>query len=87
MDLSDHFVSCIKRWYGKKGEEWLKQLPEQIETCAAQWNLKIGAAMPNLSANYVCNAELPDGIEVILKISPHKKPIMEMEAVEHLTNH
>ena len=87
MNLSDHFITCIKRWYGKEGEQWLKHLPEHIEKCAVRWDLKIGIAMPNLSANYVCNAQLADGTEVILKMSPHKKPVMEMEALEHLTSH
>ncbi len=87
MNLSDHFITCIKRWYGEEGESWLEHLPEHIEACAKRWDLKIGEAMPNLSANYVCDAQLPDGTEVILKMSPHKKPIMEMEALEHLNNH
>jgi streptomycin 6-kinase len=87
MNLSDHFVTCIKRWYGKEGEDWLKNLQNHIDSCAKKWDLDIGEAMPNLSVNYVANAKLSDGTEIILKMSPHKKPIMEMEALEHLTNH
>ena len=84
LDLSDHFITCIKRWYGKTGEKWLANLPDHIAACAAEWDLEIGAAMPNLSANYVTNVRLPNGEEAILKLSPHKKPFMEMEALEQL---
>tara|TARA_Y100000310_G_scaffold335354_1_gene417201 strand:- start:1041 stop:1937 length:897 start_codon:yes stop_codon:yes gene_type:complete len=87
MNLSDHFVTCIKRWYGKEGENWLKNLQNHIDACAKKWDLDIGEPMSNLSVNYVTAAKLSDGTEVILKMSPHKKPIMEMEALEHLTNH
>lgn len=63
------FESNIKNIYGKKGEEWLLNLPKIVVDIGIRYNIS-GSLMPvsNLSYNYVFSG-LKDNIPVIFKLS------------------
>ena len=62
------FENNIASLYGPQGVEWLKKLPEIVNTLAQKWNLTNISVLPNLSFNYVALC-LKDTRPVVLKIS------------------
>lgn len=53
MKIPVVFRNIISRTYGRNGDEWLKRLPEIVEFCINEWNLKNIEPLSNLSFNYV----------------------------------
>ncbi len=53
---------------GRKGKDWLKDLPQIIEELSANWSLKVEQSFPNLSYNYVAPCVCADGSRAVLKI-------------------
>lgn len=81
MDL--RFVADIKKMHGKKGEEWLNNLPQIISSFEKRWALKVGEPF-SLSYNYTAPGICEDGTPVVLKIGfPTDKEFQtEIEALK-----
>ncbi len=61
------FENNIRLIYGKKGEQWLKDLPCLVATLAVRWNLKDLNAYPDLTYNYVLKGWQEDQ-PIVLKV-------------------
>jgi streptomycin 6-kinase len=59
----------IVKIYGKRGEDWLAELPRRIEQLQRSWGLSKLKPFPNLSYSHVLEG-LQGNIPVILKLSP-----------------
>lgn len=55
--------------YGKRGEDWLAELPLRIEQLQYSWGLSKLKPLPNLSYSYVLKG-MQGNIPVILKLNP-----------------
>ena len=74
MQLPNHFIKTIQGTFGEKGQIWLKQLPDLIQTVQKRYALTVKYPVPNLSFNYVTTALRADGSEVMLKLGvPNKE--------------
>jgi streptomycin 6-kinase len=66
---------------GRKGEDWLKDLPRIIEELSASWSLEVEKSFLNLSYNYVAPCVCEGKIEAVLKIGlPEETPEIFSEA-------
>jgi streptomycin 6-kinase len=61
------------------GAAWLERLPRLAAECADRWSLALGAPFEPAHISLVVPAQLPDGMEVVLKIN-FPKPESEHEA-------
>lgn len=68
MDLPQFFKDKIKRTFGKKGEEWLKNIDNIVNGCMNKWNLRNLKLSDMLSYNLILFAESPSYGDVVLKI-------------------
>ena len=77
----------IRSMYGKAGEDWLNELPHQIEKIADLWQLRDLTPFTQLSYNYVLSGwrgEEP----IVLKLSiNHRDLQLESMALCHFKNH
>ena len=64
----------IVKIYGKRGKDWLSELPHRIEQLEHSWGLSELKPFPNLSYSYVL-AGLQGKVPVILKLSPDANSI------------
>lgn len=76
MKIPVVFKNIICRTYGRNGEEWLKKLPEIVEFCSNEWNLKNISALSKLSYNYVAFVEH----------ELHGRSILKIGVPEHIIN-
>lgn len=77
------FAHTITHTFGAAGEQWLTQLPALLSTCAARWQLTLGAPFP-LNYNYVTAATRRDGQPVVLKLGvPNPELATEIAALQH----
>jgi streptomycin 6-kinase len=82
LDLPQHFIKTITAVHDD-GAEWLAALPDTLTHVAARYELTLGAPF-TLSYNYVCAATRPDGIPVVLKLSPpYAEFYSEVAALRH----
>lgn len=65
--LPEQFVRNTVGLCGKKGEQWLKDLPKTIGELEVKWGISVGGHFPNLSYNYVAEAAYNDK-SAVLKI-------------------
>ena len=84
----DHFVRTQTELHGTEGPAWLERLPTILSTCAARWNLTLGATIEPLSYNFVTGAWRTDGTPVILKAgTPTGEFAAEAEALRLFAGH
>ena len=82
MTYPKHFIDTVTSTFDG-GAQWLQQLPEMIDQCAAQWNLTVHDHFPALSYNYAAPATMADGTAVVLKIGvPRDELSTEMDALK-----
>jgi streptomycin 6-kinase len=87
MNLPNSFLKTIIATY-PDGAEWLDVLPTRIEEITNRWSLTIGAAVNNLSYNYVAPSILSDGTEAVLKLGPPNPELTtEIEALRLYDGH
>jgi streptomycin 6-kinase len=55
---------------GKRGEEWLDELPQLVKTFEQHWSITVDELFPNVEYNFVASATGPDGARFVLKIAP-----------------
>jgi len=80
-NLPERFVRNALGVCGKRGEEWLSDLPKITDEISKKWSLKIERHFPNLSYNYVAPCVCEGGIEAVLKIGlPEENPEIFSEA-------
>ncbi len=68
FDLPEKFIRTITGMFGKKGVDWLGELPKITGTIAKNWSLNVGKPFANLSYHYVAPCICGDGSEAVLKI-------------------
>lgn len=51
--FSEAFCNTIKKIHGRRGEQWLKNLPEQLEYYKTKWALTLEHPFQNLTYHYV----------------------------------
>ncbi|MGL4611594.1 MAG: aminoglycoside phosphotransferase family protein [Trueperaceae bacterium] len=72
MDLPTHFLKTLRDIH-EDADDWLKVLPDILETLAERWEFRIfneSHYLPRLSYNLVLFAEGLDGTPYVLKLSP-----------------
>ncbi|MGI8638675.1 MAG: aminoglycoside phosphotransferase family protein [Pyrinomonadaceae bacterium] len=80
-NLPERFTQNTLGVCGKKGGEWLKDLPRIIEEIEETWSLKAEKHFPNLSYNYVAPCVCEGGGAAVLKIAlPEENPEIFNEA-------
>lgn len=81
--LPTQFKENIIKLHGKKGEQWLNNLPNLLSYCEKEWSLVIGPPFKNLNFNYVSSVRLPDGKSAVLKLTlPNPELNTEIKALE-----
>lgn len=74
MNFNLAFIANIKSIYGKKGEDWLLQLPMQIDRICKRRGLRFIKVITNLTYNFVgIFEEIETTEKVILKLSPESE--------------
>ena len=68
LPLPEPFTRRIGEGFGAEGTDWLKRIPEIVDTCARRWSLTVLPYFEPLSYNYVAPAIRHDGQEVVLKV-------------------
>jgi streptomycin 6-kinase len=87
MRLPDEFVRNITHVLGERGRAWIDGLPALLDTCAREYGLTLGEPF-ELSYNYVVRARRADGMDVVLKLSPHGDDFRrELIATRHYDGH
>ncbi len=66
--LPPKFRQNVIGLYGTKGEKWLADLPQMLETICTKWSLKLEDFFPNLSFNFVAKCSDKDGEKYVLKV-------------------
>ena len=68
---------------GLTHSDWLARVPELVEGCCEEWELRLGEPYPSGAAGYAVRAERPDGTPAVLKlINPHREARHEGDALE-----
>ena len=67
MNLPSLFVDNVSAAFGKKGRQYLDELPNLLDTACQRWDLTPGEPFL-LSYNYVCAVSRADGTPAVLKI-------------------
>lgn len=81
-ELPVELKECVLRIFGEKGEAWVKEFPGILARCQERWNLTLGQPLSGLSINYLTNATLPGGENVVLKVGvPHPEIKTEIESL------
>ena len=82
LELDPAKQSFIKARFGRAGINWIRDFPELVQTCQAQWGLAlIGRAEAGLEVNTVFYAQRGDK-QCVLKIGlPHPEQLTEIEAL------
>jgi len=74
----------IRAYFGERGMDWLKTLPEFLGGIASRWSIQIGDPFPDLSINFVAPGVLEDGTELVLKAGvPNREISTEINALLH----
>ena len=63
-----YFAQKMEAVYEEEGVQWVKQLPQLIETYVAKWDLTVQGPVENLSYNYVAYVTQRDGSNAVLKM-------------------
>jgi len=64
------------------GRSWLEALPQLVDACAAQWDLRIGQPFAHAYVSLVLPVTLPDGTDAVLKVQfPHRESEHEAAAL------
>lgn len=82
MQLAASFEQTIRDIYGRRGEQWLRDLPNLIAGCERRWSLTVAPPFPSLSYNFAAPARSHDGHDVVLKLGvPNPELTSEIEAL------
>lgn len=73
----DTLIKNITNIFGKKGENWLANLPAIVEALTRHWALNNITPVNNMTFNYVAKATTRAGQPVIFKISYDEKSIAD----------
>lgn len=66
-----------------EGNDWVRQLPAQIKTCAQQWSLQLESPYADSNVSIVLPATTTDGSPAVLKIQfPVRESEHEAEALK-----
>ncbi len=85
--IPEEFAHFMIELFGDEGRGWLKRLPTILAGCEERWDLTIGKPMKNLSFNYVAQAVLADGTEVIVKTGLTNEFPAQPEVLRHFAGH
>lgn len=81
-EIPERLVEHASGAFGGRGSDWLEQLPDILDRCAAKWELRIEGPVAEIKANYVGYATMADGRDVVLKVgTPHRDLETEMAAL------
>ena len=82
MQIPEYFKEKMIRALGERGETWINNLPDIIDSCTKKWNLTISTVSSDLSYNFVCFASSLKYGDVALKIGiPHPELYSEIKAL------
>jgi streptomycin 6-kinase len=63
--------------------DWLARVPELLQACCEQWELRVGEPYPAGAAGHAVRAEFSDGSRAVLKlVYPHRESEHEADALE-----
>ncbi len=80
--LPEAFRHNVLGIWGADGKKWLQELPGQVETLAARWELTIDPPFPGLSYNYAAPGLDQQGRPIVLKIGfPREELTREIAAL------
>jgi streptomycin 6-kinase len=80
--IPDDFARAVVAFRGAAGVRWLRELPANVEACAARWSLEVGPPILPLSYNYVATAARADGARLVLKVCyPDREAATERAAL------
>lgn len=80
--IPEDFAVRIRSLHGVRGDTWLAQLPELVQTYCQRWSLILEAPVASPTYNYVAKARQRDGQPVALKLGvPHDELRTEIEAL------
>lgn len=83
MHFPDTFIKNIRQSFGKKGQEFLAELPALISEASQLWGLADVQPVANLSYNFVAFAKSAKGEDMILKIGiPNRELTSEMQTLK-----
>ena len=85
--IPERFARFMIELFGEEGRTWLERLPAMLADYERRWHMTIGAPMNNLSFNYVAQAVLVDGTEVIVKTGLTDEFPAQPEALRHFAGH
>jgi streptomycin 6-kinase len=82
MQLPEYFINKIIGVFGKAGEAWISNFPDNMGKCIKKWNLTEYTLINDLSYNFVCYAKSYEFGDVVLKMGvPQPGLFKEMEAL------
>lgn len=88
MEIPEYFKEKIVKYFGIKGEEWLKELPDILDRCREKWSLTDIVVAEDLSFNFVCFAQAARYGEVVLKVAISSAELYtEMKALSLYNGH
>lgn len=88
IELPDTFTQKITHSFQHKGEEWLQQLPQLVETCVKRWHLSNLTLSPELFYSLVLFGRQPENGEVVLKIGvPHQELYSQIHSIQLFQGH
>src|SRR5437879_1190855 len=66
LDLTPDFIRS-----NQDDPDWLKALPELVESLARRWGVRVDRPFADIRINYVAPAKQTDGKHAVLKVSRH----------------
>lgn len=84
MRLPSELAEAVAGWKGDVATQWVEALPLMIAAAEERWGIKVDAPFePGGFTSYVAPALLPDGSDVVYKITiPHAEASGEAEALD-----
>lgn len=88
MAVPEAFHRNILGLHGHAGADWLAQIPELLNLCAARWSLSLGPPYPDIAYNYVLPVSQADGTPAVLKLRfPSERTGREADALRAFAGH
>ena len=79
--LPSELIEHVTAICGRRGEEWLRSLPDTIADLEGLWSIRVEEPFPGAEFNYVANAIRAGRERVVLKIAPpYERPEIHCEA-------
>jgi streptomycin 6-kinase len=88
LQLPKDFTDRVIHSFAHKGEEWLRQLPQLVETCVERWQLTDLRLSPELFYALMLFARQDEFGEVVLKVGvPHLELFAQIHAIPYFDGH